>query len=136
MPINSRDKGARAEREFAALVADHLGVKMRRNLEQSRAGGHDLDGLPGWAVEVKARAEAPPAGALARMWAQTQDQARRVGARPLLAVKIDRHGWGVYLDAGDIRPDVWPTGRARVLLDPLDAFALVRALMTGGASCE
>ena len=42
MSINSRQKGAGAEREFAGLVHDWSGVSLIRNLKQTRSGGHDL----------------------------------------------------------------------------------------------
>jgi Holliday junction resolvase len=40
--MNSRAKGASAERELARVIHEHLGVRMVRNLEQYRQGGHDL----------------------------------------------------------------------------------------------
>ena len=39
----SRRKGASGEREFAAALDDLLGIRLTRNLEQSRGGGHDLE---------------------------------------------------------------------------------------------
>ena len=40
--VNSQRKGASAEREVAGLIALNLGIKLKRNLEQTRGGGHDL----------------------------------------------------------------------------------------------
>ena len=40
--INSRTKRAAGEREFASQIHDELGITLKRNLEQSRSGGHDL----------------------------------------------------------------------------------------------
>jgi hypothetical protein len=40
--INGRNKGASSEREFCKLVYEWSGVRLIRNLEQSRSGGHDL----------------------------------------------------------------------------------------------
>ena len=40
--INSQRKGAGTEREVAGLIALNLGIKLKRNLEQTRGGGHDL----------------------------------------------------------------------------------------------
>lgn len=68
-PINSRAKGASAEREFAQLIHQHLGVDLRRNLEQSRSGGHDLVAvgtdsvslaLDAFAIEIKRYALVTP----------------------------------------------------------------------------
>jgi len=125
---NSRNKGARVEREFAALAFELGGFRLLRALEQCRSGGHDLDGLPGWAVEVKARADRPGPGELSKMWAQTVDQAKRANAYPVLAVKVDRRGWICYVDAADIRPDWWESGRSWVALEPEDFFQMVRSL--------
>ncbi len=126
--VNSRNKGAQVEREFAALAKELAGFCLLRNLQQSRAGGHDLDGLPGWAIEVKARADRPGPGELAAMWAQTIEQAKRADARPVLVVKVNRRGWTCYVDAADMRLDWWAPGRAYIALEPADFFHMVKAL--------
>lgn len=129
MPINSRNKGAACEREFAALLFDHLGFVCRRNLEQSRSGGHDLDGLPGWAPEVKARSVSPLPAELAAMWQQTEAQATKANARPVLAVKVNRRGWRCYIDLADLRPDLFNAGDARAEIG-VEAFVqIVRGLI-------
>lgn len=53
MGTMQRRKGKAGELELARLLREHLGADVTRNLEQSRRGGADLLGLPGWAVEVK-----------------------------------------------------------------------------------
>lgn len=42
MAINSRNKGASAEREFSNIIYQWAGIRLIRNLEQSRSGGFDL----------------------------------------------------------------------------------------------
>ncbi|WP_198402725.1 hypothetical protein [Methylomonas koyamae] len=42
MTINSRQKAADTEKEFAGLVHDWAGVRLIRNLEQSSSGGYGL----------------------------------------------------------------------------------------------
>jgi len=126
---NSRAKGAAVEREFCAMVATHLGVSCQRNLEQSRSGGHDITGLDGWAPEIKARAEQPPRGALLNMWAQTLDQANAIKARPVLAVKVNRKGWTFYIDAAELRPDIWQPCKSWVAIEPEDFFQYARGIM-------
>ena len=79
--VNSRNKGAAVEREFALIAKESCGWSLVRNLEQSRSGGHDLTGLPGWAIEVKARADRPGPVELEQMWKQAVDQAIRANAR-------------------------------------------------------
>jgi len=89
MAINSRQKGAGAEREFAGLVHDWSGVRLIRNLEQIRSGGHDLIVHPDetgsvvnvfrrLAIECK-RYQTVTDGLLAKWWAQAVIQAEAVG---------------------------------------------------------
>lgn len=125
---NSRNKGAVVEREFAALAYEISGIKLRRALEQCRSGGHDLEGLPGWAIEVKARAERPGPAELEKMFKQAFEQAQRINGRPLLAVKVNRRGWICYVDAADLRPDWWIPGQSWVALQPCDFFHMVDRL--------
>ena len=40
--VNSQRKGVSAEREVAGLIALNLGIKLKRNLEQTRGGSLDL----------------------------------------------------------------------------------------------
>lgn len=50
----SKQKGDKAEREAAAILADHLGLPIRRKLGAGRTDDEgDMEGLPGWTVEVK-----------------------------------------------------------------------------------
>lgn len=125
---NSRNKGAAVEREFAALAYELAGIKLLRALAQCRSGGHDLDGLPGWAIEVKARAERPGPAELEQMFAQAFEQAQRINGRPLLAVKVNRRGWICYVDAADLRPDWWRRGASWVALQPHDFFHMAQML--------
>ncbi|MDG4430892.1 hypothetical protein L5G23_32110 [Pseudomonas aeruginosa] len=122
---NSRAKGARVELDFAKLCFEHLGIKVERNLEQSRSGGHDLSGLDGWALEIKARANVPGRKELLGMWTQTLDQAQRAKLKPALAVKVDRRGWTVYVDLADLS-DAWVPCKSWAAIETEDFFQLVR----------
>lgn len=113
----SRRKGAGGEREFAAALDDLLGIRLTRNLEQSRQGGHDLippasaagpvaEALAWLAVEVKRYATCPP-GSLATWWAQATRQAEAVGLWPVLAYRGDRQAWRVRLPLAALRPDLF-----------------------------
>lgn len=54
MPINSRQKGARAERELANLLDKKYGYPCRRGQQYSGANGDaDVVGLPGIHIECK-----------------------------------------------------------------------------------
>lgn len=92
----SRNKGACGEREFILLVESLCGIRMQRNLLQTQSGGHDLLGLPGYAVEVK-RTKPMPRSAVVGWWQQAVDQAARIGAKPVLAYRFDRCDWRVVI---------------------------------------
>lgn len=113
---NSRQKGADGERELAGLIHDQLGVRMVRNLEQSRSGGHDLvvhpdsdgsvaDRLRDFAVEVKRHRRATQA-LLATWWGQTVEQAVAVHGIPALAYREDRQDWLVIIPMTAMHPDM------------------------------
>ena len=92
----SRRKGAAFEREIANLIRDQLGLEAKRNLMQTAEGGHDLLGVPGWAIECKRYASIKPAD-LRKFWEQTATQANDVGALPCLITKVDRQPIQVHI---------------------------------------
>lgn len=100
MPINSRAKGAAGEREFLKAVHERTGIKGSRNLEQTRSGGHDVNGLPGWAPEVKRREVLDVAG----WWQQALDQAKIANKKPVLAYRQNRKPWRVVILLSEISP--------------------------------
>lgn len=119
MPINSRNKGATAEREAAELLSmwlqdtKHPHLTPTRNLEQTRAGGFDLVGIPGLAIEVK-RVE--NLSALPGWWKQAVRQAPPP-LTPFLMYRPNRKPWKFR-----IRVWVWPAPK------PLDTdFDLLQA---------
>ena len=75
--------------EIARLLRELLGADVTRNLVQSREGGADLLGVPGWAVEVKRAARAR----LSEWWLQTCQQAESTGQKPALFYRLDRQPW-------------------------------------------
>jgi Holliday junction resolvase len=127
MPALSRTKGAAAERELARLLMDELGGSVTRNLTQARGGGHDLDGVPGWAVEVK-RARKATRADLRAWWTQAESQAERAGLRPALAFREDRGPWLVAVRLSDLRPGLgpWPGLEWAAVLSLAAWCALVR----------
>ena len=105
--INSRQKGASSEREFASLIFDHLGIKLVRVLDQSRGGGFDLapapnqegpvvDAVRGLAIECKRYGNITP-HLMSRFWAQAVRQAEAAGLIPALAWRADRQPWKVTI---------------------------------------
>jgi len=98
--INSRAKGAAGEREFikelALELGDELVAPLKRNLEQTRAGGHDIVGLEGFAIEIK-RYKQVKEGDLVKFWEQAKEQAQRIDAEPVLAYREDMRSWRVVV---------------------------------------
>ena len=91
MGMKSRNKGKVGEREIAALVAELTGFDVRRKVRQ-HDGDSDLEGVPGWSVEVKRHAKAPRASIRA-WWAQSVAQSAPSGAIPVLLYRQDRDEW-------------------------------------------
>lgn len=107
--INSRAKGASAERELIGMLTDELGetltAPLKRNLEQTRAGGHDIVGLDGWAIEVK-RYKRLKESDIRKFWDQALDQAEKVAQRPVLAFREDLCSWRVRIRMCDLAPSM------------------------------
>lgn len=107
MTINSRQKGAGAEREFAGLIRDLANVRLIRNLEQSRAGGHDLivhpdeagitaESFRRLAIECK-RYQTATDAQIRKWWNQAVLQADQAGPIPILGYRADRAPWRVVV---------------------------------------
>lgn len=94
---NSRQKGARGEREFIAALQQAAGkdLDLKRNLEQTREGGFDITGLDNWAPEIKRYKEVTPS-LLSGWWDQAVEQSTE-RRRPVLAYRADRRDWRVVL---------------------------------------
>jgi Holliday junction resolvase len=109
MGAASRTKGRAGEQELARLLTEELGP-VGRNLLQTRAGGHDLEGpaLRGWALEVKRYHRATPA-LLTEWWQQAEQQARSAGRAPCLAWRSDREPWRVLVPLSVLLPEL-PAG--------------------------
>jgi len=86
---SSKNKGANAERELADIIFYATGVQMVRNLEQTRNGGHDLDGIDGLSIEVKRQEKL----CLLAWWRQTLRQAAECDSIPVLAYRQNRKSW-------------------------------------------
>jgi hypothetical protein len=91
MSAMSRTKGNTGEREIAARVRELTGWDVRRRVRQ-HDGDSDLEGVPGWSVEVKRHAHAAR-GDIARWWAQAVAQAERTSSVPVLFFRQDRDQW-------------------------------------------
>jgi Holliday junction resolvase len=114
MSINSRQKGTGAEREFAGLIHDWSGVRLIRNLEQTRSGGHDLivhpdevgsvaESFRQLAIECK-RYQTVTDAQIQKWWAQAIIQAEQAGLKPVLAYRVNRSAWRVVVPMALINP--------------------------------
>lgn len=102
MPINSREKGKRLEREAARSLSLTLGIHAGRSVQYSGADGTadlrtDIEGLH---IEVKGRKSI---GAL-RFYEQAEDDAGRTGSVPLVLMREDGDtNWYCLLRLSDLR---------------------------------
>lgn len=89
MGAKSRRKGAQAEREFATLLFEYLGLKAKRNLEQYQTSdGRDLVGAGPFCLQLKRYARCVLEG-----WMQEAESAARPGEIPAVALRVDGGGW-------------------------------------------
>ena len=97
MSAMQRRKGAAGEREVLKLLGLELGEIFTRNLEQTRNGGADCLAVKGWAIEIK-RQESLSRPA---WWRQACEQAKRVGAEPMLLYRRSREPWQAFIHTGE-----------------------------------
>ena len=90
MGLKSRSKGQAGEREIAGIVRDLTGWDVRRKVRQ-HDGDSDLEGVPGWSVEVKRHATASR-GEIRKWWEQAASQAI-LDDRPVLFYRRDKDEW-------------------------------------------
>ena len=91
MGLKSRRKGANGELEIAGIIRDLTGWDVRRKVRQ-HDGDSDLEGVPGWSVEVKRHATASR-GEIRKWWEQAVMQAPDAIARPVLFYRRDKDEW-------------------------------------------
>jgi hypothetical protein len=84
---SSRRKGQVAERALANELSDLLGITLKRRV-RNYAGESDIEGLPGFSVEVKNCATL----SVASWWTQTVVQCKD-GEHPVLFYKVPRKGF-------------------------------------------
>lgn len=88
----SRNKGATLEREVAAALRDHTGVKFERNLEQYRkeTQGDLIADDPAWPFVIECKRAASPGGRMMQWRRQTMEAAQAAGKMPALIYRYDR----------------------------------------------
>lgn len=95
--VNSRDKGARLEREAAHALRSELGVPAERSARNGVPGAADVIGLPGVRFEVKGRRSI---GALRFM-----DQARAEAEDyeiPVVLMRENGGDWHLMMALSDV----------------------------------
>ena len=86
-----RNKGAAGERELAALLSEHLGFVVKRNLGQARDGADDLT-VAQFRIEVK-RQETLRID----QWSEQVEACAQPGEIPVLAYRRNGQPWRVCL---------------------------------------
>ncbi|NBT75699.1 MAG: hypothetical protein EBT15_06990 [Betaproteobacteria bacterium] len=83
----SRNKGAQAERELAAMLSDELGFPIKRKLGQARDGGDDIQ-IGKYRLEVKRREAL-------RLddWCQQIEAASQPGEWPVVVYRRNGQPW-------------------------------------------
>lgn len=109
MTAMSRRKGKAGERELAAILRDLTGWDVQRKVRQHE-GDSDLEGVPGWAPEVKRHAKAGRAD-IAAWWKQATEQAAKASKLPALIYRVNRGEWRavwpVAMHLGVQTTDMW-----------------------------
>ena len=98
--VNSRQKGVRAEREFANLLKQH-GFDARRGQQYSGIEGEDVVGLPGFHIEVKRRENVSLEDSIKQARAEAKDIDPDKDKIPIVAHRKNRGRWRVTMDAED-----------------------------------
>lgn len=93
-----RAKGAAGERELAALLSEHLGFVVKRNLGQARDGADDLT-VQHFRLEVK-RQETLRIDE----WSKQVESCAQAGEVPVLAYRRNGQPWRVCLRLEDFIP--------------------------------
>lgn len=138
MTAMSRRKGKTGEREIAAIVRDLTGWDVHRKVRQHE-GDSDLEGVPGWAPEVKRHAKAGRAD-IAAWWQQTVDQAATASKLPVLMFRRNRDEWRavwpVALHLGVQTTDMWDAYNWTVEGTPEAWAAIANELSMNGLGCR
>ena len=97
--VNSKQKGARAEREVAKILRNHGFADARRTAQYCGNTGDaaDVEGVPGFHLEVKIRDEKGHL-AIDKWWAQAVRDSDFTGNIPVLVHRKDGQKWKITMD--------------------------------------
>lgn len=94
----SRNKGAAAERELAAILSDELGFVVKRKLGQARDSGDDIQ-VGKFRIEAKRRETlALPA------WCRQIEEHCGLGEVPVVAYRQNGQPWRIVMKLEDFLP--------------------------------
>jgi Holliday junction resolvase len=93
-----RAKGAAGERELAALLSEHLGFVVKRNLGQARDGADDLT-VQQFRIEVKRQERLQ-----VDKWSEQVESCAQPGEIPVLAYRRNGQPWRVCMRLEDFIP--------------------------------
>lgn len=112
--VNSREKGARGEREFAEFCKEQGYGESRRGQQYSGIEGEDVVGLPGIHVEVKRVEKLNIYDAMSQAIGDAKE-----GQLPVVAHRRNRHPWLITMRAEDWFElyREWEAGRSEVMKD-------------------
>lgn len=103
--VNARTKGKRGENQVKTQYLDHMGIRLKRDLEQWRSADHgDLlpdfkDGDFDWpfCIEVKTYSNTGSDTHRPAWWQQVRKAAKAQGLIPVLWYKYDRRDWRIVM---------------------------------------
>ena len=105
--VNSRNKGASAERQVAKILFDELGIEFRRELRQYQQT--DLGDLvcndPNWPYVIEVKCYATGNGCKPAWWAQASKAAQAAGMVPVVIYKYSRLPWRVVMPLNEFIED-------------------------------
>lgn len=95
--VHAQKKGAAGEREAAKWLKSrfNLEIEPKRNLEQVRSGGFDLEGFPPFALEIK-RCETLQ---LRDWWVQATNSCTRQYCIPVVMYRQNKKPWRFLISA-------------------------------------
>jgi Holliday junction resolvase len=93
-----RNKGAAGERELAALLTEHLGFAVKRNLGQARDGADDIT-VQKFRIEVKRQERLQ-----VDKWSEQVEACSQPGEIPVLAYRRNGQPWRICMRLEDFIP--------------------------------
>ena len=105
MSKKSRDKGANFERDCVKTIADQLGYECKRNLDQTRDGGFDIELASLFAIECKRYAASAGGWFQPAWWEQAKTSAALSNLVPCLFYRYDRQPLRIVLPIYAINSD-------------------------------